>query len=94
MLRKAYEMTERFVNVCIRLCKPNTGKNVGNRPAYCESWHLLSYVISGPFVSGCNGQIITCPSFEALWCIEMLLYMSCGVLCVQEVCFILGLWCC
>lgn len=36
-VEKAYKMTERFVNICIRLCKQNTGKNVGNRRAYCES---------------------------------------------------------
>jgi hypothetical protein len=37
MLRKAYKMTDRFVSVCNRLYKPNTGKEDGNRPAYCES---------------------------------------------------------
>jgi len=30
-------MAERFVSVCNRLCKLDTGKEDGNRPAYCES---------------------------------------------------------
>lgn len=37
MFRNAYQMTERFVNICNRLFRPNTRKDDGNRPAYCES---------------------------------------------------------
>lgn len=36
-MRKTYKMNERFVSVCNRLRKPNSGKEDGNRPAYCES---------------------------------------------------------
>jgi hypothetical protein len=40
MLRRmANNMNERFVSVCNRLCKPNTGKEDGNRRAYYESYH-------------------------------------------------------
>jgi hypothetical protein len=59
-------MTERFVSVCNRLCKRNTGKEDGDRPSYCESWHLLSSMTSGRLFTGFNSQIITCSCLEAL----------------------------
>jgi hypothetical protein len=58
----------------------------------CHPW-LLDLLFTG-----CNSQIITCPCFEALWCIEMLLYMSVielyVVFCVYKEVFFFLFWVC